>query len=332
MTAAEPARPVDELEVRELVPGRQRLAWLVTEDAFGAPLRLPLLVVRGAEDGPVVGLTAAIHGDELNGIRVVHRLFEELDPSTLRGTVVMAAVTNLTGFAASTREHEDGTDLNRIMPGSATGTAAEQYAHRLLDGLIRRFDHHFDLHTASFGRVNSYYIRADLTDPAVRPLALVSHADIVLHNVGGDGTLRLAAARLGVPSLTYELGDPGVFQESMIVRGLAGVRGGLHVLGLTAEAPPEPPRPATICLRSRWLYTSRGGLLDVLPGTAESFREGDIIATITDLYGRVVETVRAPEDGVVIGKATNPVGPAGSRILHYGVVGEAPGLRAEESS
>ena len=74
-----------------------------------------------------------------------------------------------------------------------------------------------------------------------------------------------------------------------------------------------------ICSRSYWLYTNRGGLLTVLPNLVETVNKGDLVARQTDIFGEVIREYTAPEDGIVIGKNTNPIGETGARILHLGI-------------
>src|SRR5690606_27150633 len=110
----------------------------------------------------------------------------------------------------------DGKDLNRLMPGRANGNESDVYAHRLLERIVYEFDVLIDLHTASFGRINSLYVRADMSDPKASRLARMVGAEIILHNRNADGTLRAAAAANGATAITIEIGDPHVFDRQKI--------------------------------------------------------------------------------------------------------------------
>lgn len=279
---------------------------------------LPVLVARGRKDGPVFGLTAAVHGNELNGIRVIHGLMHHIKPSTLRGTVVAVVVVNVPGLHRHQREFVDGGDLNHIFPGHEAGNVAEVYAHRVLDRVVNRFDYLVDLHTASFGRVNSLYVRADMTHAATATMAYLQRPQIIVHNPPSDYTLRGAAMDLGIPAITLEIGDPQRFQPSLVRSSRIGLRAVLAAAGMLPQrSAAEGPEPV-LCQKSRWMYTDRGGLLEVLPRPTDRVTAGERVAILRNAFGDVIREYHAPEDGIVIGKSVNPVGQTGARILHLG--------------
>ncbi len=321
-------RRVSALEVDELPLGRKvRLVVDLIEDGLGRAVRIPVVAVRGKRSGPVVGLTCALHGNELNGIPVVHRLIELLDPKTLRGTVVVCPVLNISGFNDHKRRYRDGKDLNHLMPGVEDGNESQIYAYRLFERIASRFDVLIDLHTASFGRINSLYVRADMENPVTARMAYLQRPRIILHNPPSDHTLRGAAAERGIPAITVEIGDPQVFQPRHIRPTLAGVRAVLSHLRMLPKRVTSDSATPIVCASSHWIYTAHGGLLDVLPGVAEQVESGATIARQIDIFGDLVCEYRAPADGVVIGKSVNPVCPTGARILHLGrIAGPEDGL------
>jgi len=316
----EPARAIDRLALDELEPGLHRLALTLIDDATSTPVRIPLLVIRGAEPGPVVGLTAAVHGNELNGIPTIHRLFKRLPPDQVRGTVVGATIVNVPGYLRYDRLFPDERDLNRIFPGKPNGNESDVYAHRLVERLIAPLDVLLDLHTASFGRVNSYYVRADMRDPKTATMARTLGAEIIVHNEGADGTLRACADELGIAALTVEIGDPQVIDRGKVKESRVGLRDVLEELDVVDPDGERAHRTAVECDRSRWLYTDTGGILEVLPKLADEVEAGAPIAHLLDPWGQRIRTYRAPEAGVVVGRSTNPVAPTGARILHLGHV------------
>lgn len=312
---------VQELNIDTVAPGTIARLWLqVISDGLGQPVCIPVLVARGARAGKTLGLTAALHGNELNGIPIIQRLFRHLDPLRLSGTVIGIPVVNAPSFLRQERLYLDGRDLNHLMPGRPNGSASEAYAHSMFSSVISNFDYLIDLHTASSGRINSFYVRADMNNPEVRQAALLQNPQIIVHNPPSDGTLRGAATALGVRSITLELGDPNVFQKNLISAGLAGVQNLMIHLGMT-EGVIAPPAPAPVlCLKSYWLYADEGGILTVRPNLTEFLEKGQRIATVRNIFGDLVKTYEAPEAGIVIGKSVNPVNHSGGRILHLGVV------------
>ncbi len=292
----------------------------IVTDGMGIPTYVPIIIARGKKDGKTVGLTAAVHGNELNGIPVIQRLFKEIDIKQLRGTIVGIPIINVPSFLRKKRRFMDGTDLNHIMPGKPNGTVSQVYAWRIMNKIIRHFDFLLDLHTASNGRINSYYIRADMSDEVVRKMALLQNAQIIVHNPPSDGTLRGAADELEIPAITLEVGNPNLFQKGMIRDGLTGIHNLLGFLKVTDSEVEEQSTETIICKKSYWIYTDTGGLLAVHPEVTQMVKKGEKIATLRDVFGDVIKEYVAPEDGVVIGKSVSPVNQAGGRILHLGIV------------
>ena len=186
-----------ELNVSHTPKGTVRHYWLhIINNGIGEPVRLPVIVARGKKDGPTLGLTAAIHGNELNGIPVIQQLFRELDVEQLRGTVIGGLVMNVPGLLLEQRKFNDGADLNRIAPGNKEGNLSEVYIYRVIEKILKPLNYLVDLHTASFGRINSWYIRADMSTPETARMARLQNPDIILHNPPNDGTFRGAASNL----------------------------------------------------------------------------------------------------------------------------------------
>jgi uncharacterized protein len=294
--------------------------WMhIVNNRIGEPIRIPIVVARGKHDGPVLGLTAAIHGNELNGIAVIQELLATLDVESMHGTIVGALVLNVPGLMREQRAFDDGRDLNRLAPGRADGTTSEVYVHRIVERIIKLLEVHIDLHTASFGRINSHYVRADMKDDKTSRLARLQNPQIIVHNPPNDTTLRGAADALGIPSVTVELCDPHVFQEGVVNEGLLGIRNAMVDLGMVEGSILCPVEQTIVCERSRWLYTDEGGILYVFPKVASRVAEGDLIAEVRTIFGDVTKRYHAPADGIVVGRSVNPLNQTGSRILHLGL-------------
>ncbi|MCA9711719.1 MAG: succinylglutamate desuccinylase/aspartoacylase family protein, partial [Myxococcales bacterium] len=281
-------------------------------------VRLPVIVVRGRRAGPVFGITAALHGNELNGIPVVHRLVASIEPHALRGTLVVIPVLNIPGLLQRSREFSDGTDLNHVIPGRENGNESQVYAARLIERVISHIDYLADLHTASFGRTNTLYVRADLDDPITAHMALLQRPHIVLHNPAQDHTLRGWVSARGRPAITVEIGNPHVFQPKQVNRTLMGLRAILSQVKMLPRRTMVMGPPPTFCDDSQWLFTDKGGLLQVPVELGDHVEAGQIVARQVDIFGDVVQEYRAPGSGIVIGKSVEPVSATGARIVHLG--------------
>lgn len=321
-TISTPDYPViDEFNIEDTPKGSVRHYWLkVISDGFSNPICIPLIVARGLEEGPVLGLTAAVHGNELNGIPVIQRLFSEMDVSELRGTIVGAPVVNVPSFMRKQRRFNDGVDLNHIMPGKKDGNISEVYSYRFIHKLVKHFDYLLDLHTASQGRINSYYVRADMLDEKVKALALLQNADIIVHNPPSDGTLRGAADEMGIPAITLEVGNPNTFQNRLIRSGIDGIHNVLCHLNMIDDDLCVTDKETFICERSYWVYTDMGGLLTIPVELRQQLKKGTVIAGIRNIFGHKIKDYLCPDDGIVIGKSVSPVNQSGGRILHLGIL------------
>ncbi len=315
------AQFVNELDLNDVPRGTvSKLLLHIVTNGMAQPIYVPVIVVRGLEDGPVVGITAAVHGNELNGIPVIQQVVAALDPQTLRGTVVGVPGVNIPSLLQRQRRFVDGTDLNHIMPGRANGSVAQVYAYRIVDRIVQHFDYLFDLHTASNGRVNSYYIRADMDNPKVRDMVENQGAQIVVHNPPGDGTLRGAAADLKIPAITLEVGNPNLFQRDMILSTSLGILNYLKTLGMHGGALAPPKYDMVLCHHSYWLYADTGGLLTIKPKITQAIKAGETYAELLNPFGDIIRTYEAPEDGIIIGRSVYPVCQTGGRLVHLGIV------------
>ena len=315
------AKVIEAFKLEDTPPKSIRYYWLpLVSNGLGNPISIPIMVARGKEDFPILGLTAAVHGNELNGIPVIQRLFNEIEVEELKGTIIGVPVVNIPSFVRRKRRFNDGVDLNHIMPGEENGNVSQVYAYRFINKIVQHFDYLLDLHTASFGRINSYYIRADMKHPITRKLALLQNAQIIVHNPPSDHTLRGSAESLDIPSITLEVGNPNTFQKKLIRSGIEGIHNTLAFLEMTEDEIEKSEKPAVVCKKSYWIYTDRGGLLTVPVNLTDLVKKGDLIASLRDVFGNLICEYFAPEDGIVIGKSVSPVNQSGGRILHLGIL------------
>ena len=315
---------VDKLELKKLpVAAVTNLSLAISTNGLGEVIRVPVIVAKGARAGPVVGITCAIHGNELNGIPIIFRVMRELDLDEMCGTLVAAPVLNTPGFLRHQREFSDGQDLNRLFPGSATGNAGNQYAHLLYRKLIRHFEYVVDLHTASFGRVNSLYVRADMNNPIVKKMALLQNPQIIVHNSAEGGSIRGCCGMAGVPGITVEVGNPSTFHPDFIKTAFVGVENILAHLKITSGSVVLPDTDPVICNASSWSFATHGGILRVLPELCDWVHKGQVIAQVRNVYGAITHVYRSEREGVVVGKNTNPVCQRGDRLLHLGYVNDS---------
>ncbi len=314
----------------DIEPGTaQRLSWSATELFEGVPVSTPVLVVNGALPGPTLCLTAAVHGDELNGIEMVRRVMHDLDPKKLSGAVIGVPIVNVQGFRRGSRYLPDRRDLNRYFPGNPNGSAAARIAHSFFTNVVSHCDALVDLHTGSFERANLPQIRADLRNPDVVTLTEGFGSMVILHSTPAAGTLRHAATRAGIPSVTLEAGGPSQLELTEVKLGVKGIETLVNTLGMVRKrrlwGDPEP-----VYYRSSWVRADNGGILLSDVSLGSSVRKGDLLGTITDPMNNARTELRSPYAGRIIGMARNQVVMPGFAAFHVGIqTDEAP---VEESA
>jgi predicted deacylase len=285
----------------------------------GGWMSIPVVAFHGANPGPTVWLSAAIHGDEVCGVEVIRQVIGGLQPTSLTGTVLAVPVLNVPGFANGDRYMPDRRDLNRSFPGSKRGSLASRFADAFMTEIVRHCDVGIDLHTGSDHRRNVPQIRADLEDPSTKELADAFGAPFSVHSQLRDGSLREAARKVGATALLYEAGEAWRFDRDAIDVGVRGVRRVLAHLGMIDPAVlSQPTAPAVMLTGSSWVRSPQSGLarLDVELGDEVEARQP--IGAVADAIGNNQRILRAAKAGYVIGRNESPVVHRGDALIHVG--------------
>lgn len=300
-----------------------RLSWTPGDGFESIAVPTPVLVVNGAHKGPTMCITAAVHGDELNGIEVVRRVMYDLDSESLTGAVIGVPIVNLQGFRRASRYLPDRRDLNRFFPGNTTGSSASRLAHSFFTEVIEHCDTLVDVHTGSFHRTNLPQLRADLESPEISTLTSHFGTTVVLHSPGADGTLRRAATDAGIPAITLEAGEPARVQEDAVAHGARSIKSLLHELGMTEEAIRWRGRQA-VYYRSRWERADQGGVLLSNVDLGEEIEKDQLLGTITDPITNVTSEIRASREGRILGMALPQFVMPGFAAYRIGIDGGPP--------
>jgi uncharacterized protein len=291
----------------------------VSESYAGTPIRLPLRIVRGPEPGPALLVTAAIHGDELNGTGVVRELIVNRPPRLLRGTLVLIPVVNILGFERHARYMPDRRDLNRSFPGSSRGSLTARFAHVLFDDIISQCQYCIDLHSAATRRINRPHIRADLRNESVKRLAMAFGCGLIVDNAGPSGSMRREASRAGCATVVLEAGEIWKIEPAVVEVGVRGVLNVLAELGMVKDKPVACDRQL-IAEKSMWVRSMSGGLLQFHAAPGDLVRAGQPIATTCGLLGEDYKVLPSPVNGIVLGMTTMPAVKPGDPICHVAAV------------
>ncbi len=317
-TAQQPQQTFALLSTEILPAQAMRLSWQPQQSLDGLHLPTPVLVVNGAKTGPVLCLTAAIHGDELNGIEIVRRILHDLDPGQLSGTVIGVPIVNLQGFHRTSRYLTDRRDLNRYFPGNPYGSSAARIAHSFFHEIISHCHFLVDLHTGSAYRTNLPQIRGNLHIPAVAAFAHLFGIPVILHSEGTEGMLRHAAVNAGIPSVTLEAGKSQTLQESAIRYGVKSIQTMLNKLGMV-ENDTDPVLLESVFYQSAWIRVDHGGILFSHVQLGEKITKDSILGVVTDPITNIRSKIISPYDGQVIGMAVDQVVMPGFAGFHIGI-------------
>ena len=313
-----PIRSIETWQGEPLPQGQVSEVFLpVSESYSGISLSIPLQIHRSELDGPTVFVTAALHGDELNGTGAVRELL--LDPTFRlnRGALILVPILNLLAFDRHSRYMPDRRDLNRCFPGSPSGSLASRVADTIFTEIVGRCDYGIDLHTASVRRTNYPNIRADMSDPVVARLARSFGLEVIVDGEGSPGTLRREACQQGCPTIVLEGGEVWKVEPAIVetaVRGIKNVLSDLEMIDNEVDVPDT----RMIVQKTLWVRADHGGFLQYHVRPGQVVEKDQPLATNTDLLGHQNRIMVAPFAGVIIGMSTIPAVGPGQPVFHIG--------------
>jgi len=283
---------------------------------YNLPASIPVHVISGKRKGPVIFVSAAIHGDELNGIEIIRRLRNLSVLKKLKGTLILVPVVNVYGLSSLSRYLPDRRDLNRSFPGSSKGSLAARTAKIFFDEIVQQCNYGIDLHTGAIHRSNLPQIRTNIDNKETWELAKAFEAPVVLHSALRDGSLRSVAQDKGVSILLYEAGEALRFDETSIKIGVKGIVNVLKALEMLPQTKKKRYRNPLTFKESSWTRASTSGVLRTVKGLGDSVSKGDVIAFIDEPIGGNSCELISPFDGVIIGKSQIPLVQEGDAVFH----------------
>ena len=310
-----------EIAAEKIAPGkRHRIELPVARLPTQTMLSLPITVVNGLESGPRLWLSAAIHGDEINGVEIIRQVLEAIDPKKLRGTLIAVPIVNVFGFIEQSRYLPDRRDLNRCFPGAASGSLAARLAHLFMSEVVNNSTHGIDLHTGAIHRTNLPQIRANLKDEETYNCAKAFGAPIMVHSSTRDGSLRQAATTRGIPLLLYEAGEALRFDRLAIKVGVEGILRVMEALDMSAFPFSSTPVIPVEVSQTKWVRASRSGLFRIQVSLGETVEKKQVLGIISDAMGETNIKVRSNIRGIAIGYTQNPLVNQGDAIVHLATV------------
>jgi len=306
-------------------PGQRATVDLPVADLnTSTSLHMPVEVICGRKPGPVMFVSAAVHGDELNGVEIIRRLLKRKALRSIRGTLLAVPIVNVHGFLNQSRYLPDRRDLNRSFPGSAKGSIAARLANLFIKEIVSKANYGIDLHTGALHRSNLPQIRANLDHSATLDIARIFGTPVIINSDIRDGSLRACAFERGMPVLIYEAGQALRFDEISIRAGLRGI---LHVMRHIGMLPAlKNPKLATpvVAKSTSWVRAPDSGIVSSRVKLGNSVKKGQKIATISNPVGDAEAAVLAPFDGIVIGQSNLPLAHEGDALFNLGAFTSIP--------
>lgn len=312
--------PGDHWYGQTILPGQSKdVALAVSESYSGMTVNIPIHVRRGKQEGPVVFVTGALHGDEINGTGAIRQLVQDETFTLNKGTVILIPVLNILAFDRHSRYLPDRRDLNRAFPGTETGSLAGRMARKIFEGVVAVSDYGIDLHSASVRRTNYPNVRADLDNPEAKRIAEAFGCEIIMNGKGPQACLRREACDAGCHTIVMEAGEVFKVEPGIVEAAVRGVKNVLFELDMIEHSLESPNYQVTV-KKSKWVRAEKGGFLEFHVKPGEVIDKGQPISTNTNLLGRDRHTVLAPFNAVVIGMTTLPAISPGDPICNLGML------------
>jgi len=283
---------------------------------YHLPATIPTHVIRGKKAGPTLFVSAAIHGDELNGIEIIRRLKNLSALKKLKGTLILVPVVNAYGLSTLTRYLPDRRDLNRSFPGSSKGSLAGRIAKIFFNEIVKKCDYGIDLHTGAIHRTNLPQIRTNTKNLETLALAKAFEAPVILHSELRDGSLRSEAQDQGIPILLYEAGEALRFDDTSIKIGVKGIVNVLKALEMLPPNTKKRKKHPLVLQKSSWLRASASGMLRTVKGLGDTVKKDEVIAFIDEPIGDDSYELTSNFDGIIIGKIQIPLVQEGDAVFH----------------
>lgn len=305
---------------QEIKPGQNKIIEIPLPDLYmHTALSMPVQVISGRRKGPVMFVSAAVHGDEINGVEIIRRLVKSASLKGLRGTLIAIPVVNVYGFLNQSRYLPDRRDLNRCFPGSDEGSLAARLANSFMTEVVSQCTHGIDLHTAAIHRDNLPQMRADLSNPDVEAMAWAFDAPVIVNSSLIEGSLRYAAQQSNVPVIVYEAGEALRFNELAIRAGVKGVMAVMRSIGMLAQTRHRGKKREPFVARSSvWVRAPQSGIFRMLVPMGASVNKGDLLGMVAAPYGKEKSEaeVFANSAGIVIGRSNIPLVNEGEALFH----------------
>ncbi len=307
----------------------------VGKTASGYTLTIPVIIVQGNDEGPTLWLNGAVHGDEINGIVAIRKVAFSVDPKELKGTLICTPMCNPPAFQVRHKlSGFDSLDMDQQFPGNPEGLLTERIAHILFGEIKDTADYLINFHTIGrlfLGRPYTVFKLVDGAKPELleeiektaKSFGTYLNCRVDLRTAAGElpgrveGALDVNCIKNGIAAFMAEVGSGGRLEEENIDIACTGIRNVMKRIKMIPGEPTAAEEQVTLTWR-KFIRCNEAGLVFMKVKPYERVAKGTVLAEIADLFGNVVEEVRAPRDCYVICARFDPVVHTGDRIAFVG--------------
>ncbi len=281
-------------------------------------LKMPVIIERGKEDGPVLLLTGGVHGDEINGVAIVREVISRGYNKPIAGTIICIPVFNVFGYLKLSREFPDGRDLNRMFPGAAKGSLASQFAYKFTKEIATKVDYVLDFHTGGAKRSNYPNVRCVFKQEGALDFARIFGAPLIVNSSYIKKSLRETINKMGKKIILFEGGksmeiDPFVVNE--------GVKGALNIMKHLnmQEGEPVVNEDTVVIAKDKWLRAPFSGMFEPAVANGSFVKHKEVMGRILDPFGEFEKKLKAPFDCYIFGLNEAPIVNKGDALFHVSV-------------
>jgi uncharacterized protein len=279
-------------------------------------LTLPIRVIRGKEKGPTLFISGAVHGDEIIGASIVQRVINDKRMKNIKGSLIAIPIVNVFGFNTRSRYLPDRRDLNRCFPGTKNGSLASRVAYIFMEEVVKKSQFGIDFHSGAIHRANLPQIRASIEDKKTKSLAEAFAVPVIIDSKMPDGSLRQAAADLGVKMLLFEGGEALRLEERVAKAGVHGAFAVMNKIGMLANSDRKTSNQSYLARSSYWLRAPQSGMMRFAKSLGDKVRKDLTVGTIADAFGKNKMKVIAHTEGIIIGQTRLPLVNKGDALFH----------------
>ncbi|MBF0278789.1 MAG: succinylglutamate desuccinylase/aspartoacylase family protein [SAR324 cluster bacterium] len=297
--------------------------------------RLPFMSVSSPIQGPVIWLTACMHGDEVGGIVIIQEIFKKIRRRLLKGSVHAFPLMNPIGFETASRNITfSREDLNRSFPGDPNGSLGERIAHQIFS-MIRRTSPHLLLDLHNDWKQSIPYVLLDGKSTEIsgdtyvysKKICQQSGFCIIEDTDEIHSSLTYNLLLQNIPAVTFELGEPYVVNEKIIEFGVKSIWNILSNLKMVANSEeifsyplPQAYGNGTILKYSDKPCSTKSGIIRFLVKPGDVVEPGQAVAKVFNAFGKLQETIRAAQTAIVLGHSDSSVVFPGIPVMAFGTV------------